>query len=74
MLYMKRNFYGVNYFLFMVYFLLIASPKNLMSYMISFQFDNFMAYLKALGCHLGGQSQYKYKTKEDNIVLIRSMN
>ena len=74
MLYMKRNSYGVNYFLFMFYFLLIASPKNLMSYMISFQFDNFIAYLKALGCHLRGQSQYIYKTKEENIVLIRSMN
>ena len=74
MLYMKRNFYGVNYFLFMVYFFLIASPKNLVSYMISFQFDNFVAYLKALGCHLRGKSEHLYKSKGDNIVLTRSMN
>jgi hypothetical protein len=73
MLYMKRNFYGVNYFLFMMYFLLIAAPKNLLTYLFSSQFDNFTAYVKALGCHLRGKSEYMFKNKEDNIVLRRSM-
>lgn len=73
MLYMKRNFYGVKYFFFIIYFLLLAAPKNLMSYLFSFQFDNFVAYLKALNCHLGGKSKYIFKTKDDNIVLMRSM-
>ena len=74
MLYMRRNFFGVNYFFFIVYFLLFAVPKNLISYLVSFQFDNLLAYLKALDCHLRGKSQYIFKTKEDNIVLMRSMN
>ena len=73
MLYMKRNFYGVNYFFFIVYFLLLAAPKNLMSYLVSFQFDNFVAFIKALDCHLGGKPQYIFKTKEENIVLMQSM-
>ena len=73
MLYMKRNFYGINYFLFMMYFLLIAAPKNLLTYLFSSQYDNFVAYLKALGCHLRGKSEYMFKNKEDNIVLTRSM-
>ncbi|MEY4727830.1 MAG: hypothetical protein RLZZ390_354 [Bacteroidota bacterium] len=72
MLYMKRNSYGINYFLFVLYFLLIAAPKNLLTYIFSFQFSNFLAYLKGLNFHLSGKTEYLFRTNDDKIILIKS--
>lgn len=72
MLFMKRNTYGINYFLFLVYFLLIAAPKNLLTYMFSFQFSNFFAYLKGVSFHLSGKSEYCFRTSDNKIILIKS--
>lgn len=73
MLYMKRNFQGVNYYLFMIYFLIIAAPKNLLKYLFSFQIDNFIAYFKALKFHLMGQSEFLFNSKDQNSSLIRTI-
>jgi GT2 family glycosyltransferase len=72
MLYMKRNSYGINYFLFILYFLLIAAPKNLLAYIFSFQFSNFLAYLKGLTFHLSGKTEYLFRTNDGKIILIKS--
>ncbi len=72
MLFMKRNAYGINYVLFLVYFLLIAAPKNLLTYILSFQFSNFLAYLKAVYFHLSGKSEYSFRTSDNKIILIKS--
>lgn len=73
MLYMKKNFYGVSYFLFMIYFLLVAAPKNLIKYLFALQLENFKAYLQALKYHLLGQSEVLFKSREGNIALSRTI-
>jgi len=72
MLYMKRNSYGINYFLFVIYFLLIAAPKNLITYIFTFQFSNFRAYVNGLTFHLSGKTEYLFKTNDDKIISIKS--
>lgn len=74
MLYMKRNSFRINYSLFILYFLLIAAPKNLVSYIISFQYENFIAYLKGIFFHLSGKAEYWFKLNDEKIVLIKSTN
>ena len=73
MLYMKKNFYGLSYFLFMIYFLLIAAPKNLTKYLFALQIENFKAYMQALKYHLLGQSEFLFKSKDGNTALIRTI-
>jgi GT2 family glycosyltransferase len=72
MLYMKRNSYGINYFLFVLYFLILAAPKNLLTYIFSFQFSNFLAYLKGLTFHLSGKTEYMFRTNDGKIIFIKS--
>jgi GT2 family glycosyltransferase len=72
MLYMKRNSYGINYFLFVLYFLIVAAPKNLLTYIFSFQFSNFLAYLKGLTFHLSGKTEYMFRTNDGKIIFIKS--
>lgn len=73
MLFMKRNFPRINYLLFMIYFLLIASPKNLISYLISFEKDHFLAFLHAINSHLRNGSTKSFHTKSRRIISIKSL-
>jgi GT2 family glycosyltransferase len=72
MLYMKRNSFGINYALFLLYFMLIAAPKRLAGYIFTFQFKNISAYIRALSFHLSGKPEYLYKTNDGKFILIKS--
>jgi len=52
LLYMRRNTFGINKLLGIIYQIFIAIPKNMSSYIIKGQFDLFKAYRKALGWHI----------------------
>ena len=72
LLYMKRNSFGIQYHLFLSYYLLVAAPKNLISYLFSLEFKHCLAYLNALLFHLSGRTQYFFKTTDEKLVLIKS--
>jgi GT2 family glycosyltransferase len=73
MLFMKRNFPRINYLLFMTYFLLVASPKHLVSYLISFEKDHFLAFLHAINSHLRNVSTNSFQTEAREIISIKSL-
>ena len=73
MLFMKRNFPRINYLLFMTYFLLVASPKNLLSFLISFQTDHFLAFVDAINNHLRNSSKNRIRTATKEIISIKSL-
>lgn len=72
LLYMKRNSFGLRYQLFLAYYLLVATPKHLLTYLFTLEFNNCLAYLKALFFHLSGKAQYFFKTTDEKLVLIKS--
>lgn len=73
MLFMKRNFPRLNYLLFMTYFLLVASPKNLISYLVSFQADHFLAFVHAINSHLRNGSKNRFCSEAKEIISIKSL-
>ncbi|NWJ50731.1 MAG: glycosyltransferase family 2 protein [Bacteroidetes bacterium] len=52
LLYMRRNTFGVNKLLGIIYQIFVAIPKNMSSYIIKGQYDLLEAYRKALGWHI----------------------
>ncbi len=52
LLYLRRNAQGYNYFLSLMYLVLLAAPKNLLTTLAKFRFRLFKAYLKGVTWHL----------------------
>jgi GT2 family glycosyltransferase len=52
LLYMRRNTFGFNHFLAIIYQLFIAVPKNIFTYLIKGRLDLLKAFLGAVGWHL----------------------
>ena len=52
LLYMRRNTFGINHLLGVVYQGFIAIPKNIFNYIINRRLDLLNAYLKAIGWHI----------------------
>ena len=52
LLYMRRNTFGVNKILGIIYQTFVAIPKNMLIYIINGQFDLFKAYTRVIGWHI----------------------
>lgn len=52
LLYMRRNSFGFNHLLGILYQGIVAVPKNIFTYLINGKFDLLKAYSKAIGWHL----------------------
>jgi len=50
--YMRRNIFGIKFFLGIIYQLGIAIPKNAFTFLIKGKFKLFLAFYKAVGWHL----------------------
>ena len=49
---MRRNIWGRDFYLGIMYQLIVAIPKNMLVNLLKFRIGYFYAYLRALGWHL----------------------
>ena len=73
-LFMKRNVNWFNYYLFMIYFILLVTPKQIVSYLVKLQFKNIQAFFNGLNYHLTNKKNYLFKICENEYVHVKSMS
>jgi len=58
----------------MIYFILLVTPKQIVSYLVKLQFKNIKAFFNGLNYHLTNKKNYLFKICENEYVHVKSMS